>query len=159
ALAFVRLRWIEVAEFGGDLADELLVRAFDGDLGVFLDRNFDLLRDIVDDRMRVAEAERDVFAGDRGLETDAGDLKLFHEPVTDSLAHVVEKRAAQAVQGPGLGILALAAHQDIGAVDSRPGFGRQFPVQLAFGTFDMDLLAFDLDLHPRRDRDRLFSNA
>ena len=50
ALALVRLRRIEAAEFGGHLADDLLVRAFDGQLGVLLDRHFDLVGNRVIDR-------------------------------------------------------------------------------------------------------------
>src|SRR5689334_13524879 len=54
-LAFVRLRWIEAANFSGDLAHDLFVRTFDGQLGILLDCYFDLVGDGVADRMRIAE--------------------------------------------------------------------------------------------------------
>src|SRR5438034_11814652 len=50
ALAFVRLRWIEAADFSRHLADQLFAWTFDGYLGVLLHRPFDLVWDRVIDR-------------------------------------------------------------------------------------------------------------
>ena len=77
ALALVRFRRIEAADFRGDLADHFLVRAFDGQLGVFLDRHFDLVGNVVIDRMRITEGQVDHLALDGGLETDALDFQLL----------------------------------------------------------------------------------
>src|SRR6267142_4640704 len=49
-LALVRLRRIERAQLGGNLANDLFARTFDRDLRVFLNCHFDLVRNIVIDR-------------------------------------------------------------------------------------------------------------
>src|SRR5438128_4780711 len=49
ALAFVRFRWIEAADFSRHLSDQLFPWPCDGDLGVFFYRHFDLVGDRVID--------------------------------------------------------------------------------------------------------------
>ena len=52
--------------------------------------------------MRIAQAQVHDLALDGGLETDALDLQLLHETFAHALDHVVDERAAQAVQRLGL---------------------------------------------------------
>src|SRR2546425_514623 len=77
ALALVRFRRIESADLRSDLADNHLVRAFDGQLGVFLDRHFDLVGNVVIQRMRITERQVHNLARDGGLETDALNLEFL----------------------------------------------------------------------------------
>ena len=63
--------------FGGDLADELLVDAFDLDLGVVGDGDLDALGDREKHGVRIAKAQVQLLALDGGLETDALDLELL----------------------------------------------------------------------------------
>src|SRR5208282_4533278 len=121
SLALVRFGRVEAADFSRDLADHLLAGAFDGDLGVFLNRDLDLVWDRIIDGMGIAEGEVDVAALDDGLEADALDFELFDKAFADSLDHVIDDGAAQAVQGPGLGVLALAADDDAAAVEAGGG--------------------------------------
>ena len=60
-LALVWLRRVVAANVGGELADSVLVDAFNGDLGVLFDRDLDRVRDRVENR--VGEAEADVAEG------------------------------------------------------------------------------------------------
>ena len=77
ALALVRLRRVVGADLGSDLADELLVDALDLDLRAVVDGDFDALRNVVEDRVRVAEREVDLLALERGLEADALDFEFL----------------------------------------------------------------------------------
>ena len=109
--------------------------------------------------MRVTEAQINDFALDGGLEADALDFELLHEAFTDAPDHIVENRTAQAVQRFGFRIVPLPGDEDIFAIDFGGGAARQVKVELALGSFDQDLLPFDIDLHLLRDGDGLFSNA
>ena len=82
---------------------------------------------------------------------------FFTKPSRDAANHVVDQRPAQAVQGLGLGVVTLAADEDLAALDLEAGAAGQLPVELALGAFDRDLLAGNLDLHLGRDGDGLFS--
>src|SRR6185312_16005487 len=75
ALALVGLRRPEIADLGGDLADLLLVRAGDGDLGRLRRHDRDAFRNRIDYVVAVAELKLKVLALDRGTIADAGDLK------------------------------------------------------------------------------------
>src|SRR5204863_1828056 len=119
--------------------------AFDGEFGVFLDSHLDLCWERVNDGVRIAEAQVDGLTLNGSFETDALDFELLHEPFADAADHVVNERAAEAVQRFGLGVIALAADDDFAAIDFEAGAAGQFPIELAFGSFDRDLLAFDLD--------------
>src|SRR6478672_11101582 len=102
ALALVRLGRAHLADLGGRLADHLLVRPLDedlrwrrhleGDAGARLDRH----------GVRVADAELEVGALERGAVTDALDLELLLEALRDALDHVRHERPRQAVQRPVL---------------------------------------------------------
>jgi hypothetical protein len=58
---------------------------------------------------------------DGGLETDALNLQLLDKTFGHALDHVVDERAAQAVQRLGLRVLAGAADDDVAALDLEAG--------------------------------------
>src|SRR5580658_6316322 len=71
SLALVRLRRIVTANFRGHLADQLFARTFDGQLGVFLDRHFDLVGDGIIDRVGIPQRQVDLVALHGRFEADA----------------------------------------------------------------------------------------
>ena len=77
ALALVRLRRVEGADIGGDGSHELLVGAFDLQLGLIGDGDLDALRDVKEDRVRVTEREVDLFALQVGLEADPLNFEIL----------------------------------------------------------------------------------
>ena len=79
-----------------------------------------------------------LLALDGGLEADALDFQLLDKAFADALDHIIDDGAAQAVQGPGLGVLALAADDDAAAVEFGGGAAGQVKIQLALGAFDED---------------------
>src|SRR5208282_3064111 len=158
-LAFVGFRRIKGAQFRGDFAHQHLVRPLNRQLRILLDRHFDLVGDVVINRMRVTERHVDNFALHGGLETDALDFELLDETLGHTLDHVVDERAAQAVQRLGLRVIAVAAHDDLAVGDLQAGALRQFPVEPAFRPLDQNFLPFDFHLHLWRNGNRLFSNS
>src|SRR6185369_12977136 len=128
------------ANFGGHLADHLTIRAFDGELRIFFDGDLDLVGDQINDGVGIAEAKVDVFSGDSGFKADALDFELFDKTFTDAADHVVDERAAEAVQSLGLGVFAFAANDDVAILNLEAGSAGQFPIEFAFGAFDGDPL-------------------
>ena len=104
-----------------------LVRPFDGQLGVFLDRHLDLVGNGVIDRMRIAERQVHDLALNGGLETDALNFEFLDKTFGHALDHVVDERAAQAVQRLGLRVIAVAAHDDFAALDLQAGAAAAIP--------------------------------
>src|SRR3569833_90695 len=101
-LALVRL-WLAVgADIGGHLADLLLIRPTDGDIGLRRRRERDALGRDVDDFVAEAEAQLEVLALHRGTEADALDLQLLFEAVLDAVDHVGDQRACGAPGGASL---------------------------------------------------------
>ena len=159
ALAFVRFRRVVAAEFRSDFADKMLVRTFNGDLGVFFHGDLDLIGNFVIDRMGETQRQVDHLAGDGSLEADALDFQFFHETVRDPLDHVVEQGAAEAVQRFGLGIFPGAADNDLVTFHLERGACRQGPVQLALRPFDVNFLPLHFHLYFGGNDNRLFSNT
>jgi hypothetical protein len=62
--------------------------------------------------MRITERQVHDLALNGGLEADALDFELLDEAFGHALDHVVDERAAQAVQRLGLRVIALAADDD-----------------------------------------------
>src|SRR6266516_4284252 len=159
ALAFVRFRRIEAANLGGNLSYDLPIRAFDGKFGVLLDCHFDLFGNIVNNRMRVSKAEVDGFTRNCGFKANALNLELLNKTFTYTPDHVVDQGAAEAVQRFGLSVISLTADDHVALINFQSGAVGQFPVELAFGAFDRDLLAFDFHFYFGWNDNRLFSNA
>jgi hypothetical protein len=143
--------------FGGDLADQLLVRAFDGQFGVFLHRHFDLGGNGIIERMGIAQRQIDLAIDDGGFEADALDFQFLDKALADALDHVIDEGAAQAVQRLGLRVFAVAADRQNGAFELGRSAGRQLKIKLALGAFHKDLLALYLNFDLRRHGHRLFS--
>src|SRR5262249_40165290 len=96
---------------------------------------------------------------DSGFETDTLDFEFFAKAFAHATDHVVDKRAAEAVKGLGIGVVALAADDDLAVLDLQAGAAREFPVELALWSFDLDLLALNFDFDFGRDNDGLFTDA
>src|SRR5688500_17497377 len=77
ALALVGLRLAGRADPGGDLADELLVDAHDGQSGGILELEADPGGRVDLDRVAVAEVELQLAADQCGTVADAGDLEAL----------------------------------------------------------------------------------
>ncbi len=86
------------ADLRGDLADELLVDADDGQAGRVLDLEGDAVRRVDLDRVAVAEVELELPAVERGTVADAGDLEALAIAVGHADDHVVDERPGQAVE-------------------------------------------------------------
>src|SRR5262245_41550320 len=114
ALALVGLRRTERADLRGDLADALLVGALDQDLGLGRHRDGDAFRGLEHDRVREAERQVEVLAGERGAIADTDQLQLLLVALADALHHVVEKRARGT---RGAAVLALDGALDLAALD------------------------------------------
>src|SRR5205807_9155822 len=125
ALALVRLGRAHLADLGGRLPDHLLVRALDEDLRRRRHLEGDALARLDRDGVRIADAQLEIRALERGAVAHALDLELLLEALRDALHHVRDERAREPVQRPVLAAL------------GRPR--------------DDDLAVPLLDLHPRRD--------
>src|SRR5450756_426063 len=95
ALALVWLRLPGGPDAGGNLADELLVDAEDGQLDRALDHEADAVRRNDLDGMAVPEVELQLVADLLGAVTDAGDLEALPVAVRDALDHVGDERPGQ----------------------------------------------------------------
>src|SRR5438105_13343235 len=118
-LRLVRVRDTKGADLRRDLTDDFLVGARDADLLRRLEREADAGRRVDLDRMRVAERELQLLAGERRAITGAADLEIADVSGGHALDHVREQRAAQAVDRKGLLAVVLPLHRYIavGAVD------------------------------------------
>ena len=87
------------------------------------------------------------------------DFQLFDKTFGNTADHIIEQGAAEAVEGLGLRVAPGAGDNDFAVVDLGTGVARQLPIELAFGPFDRDLLAFDFHLHLGWDRNGLFADA
>ena len=94
----------------------------------------------------VAEAEGQfelVGALGRGPVADAHDVEVLAEPVGDADDHVVDQRAAQAVQGPVLPLVVGAFHHELVAVAADGDLAGQAALELALRALDRDVAAVD----------------
>jgi hypothetical protein len=159
AFALVRLGWIEAANLGSELTDELLVDSFDLDLGVFNDSDVETRRDGVKEWVGTTEREVEVCALDGGAETDADDFKILHKTFRNTDDHILNEAAGSAVEGFVLAKLG-GAGDDNGAVfaGERDAFGKR-EVEFALGAFDDHRAAVKFDSDLRGDRDWFESDS
>jgi len=99
AFAFVRLRWVEPADLGGELTDELFIDAFDLDFGIFHDRDLETGWDGVKEWVGATESKIEIRTLDGGTQADAVDFKIFDEALGDSDDHVLDEATNRAVKG------------------------------------------------------------
>src|SRR5262249_48621108 len=151
--------WVEAANLSRYLSYHLPVRAFDRQLGVFLNGHFDLRRDGIYDWVRIPETEIHGITLDRRFESDALDFELFAKAFAHAANHVIDQCAAQTVQRLCLGVVALTADDHFSIVHLKAGAAGQLPIEFAFRPLDGDLLAFYFNLHLGRNGNRLFSNT
>src|SRR6185295_20079672 len=97
--------------------------------------------------MGITEIQIDDVTLNRGLEPNALNFQLLDKTIGHALDHVMDERAAQTVQGLGLRVLTRAADYDLAVLDLQARAPRQFPVQFALRSFDMNFLTFDLHFH------------
>src|SRR6266850_5876967 len=117
ALAFVRFRRIEAADFGRNLSYHLAVRPLDGEFGILLHGHFDLIGNIINDRMGVAQVEIDRFTGDSRLKANPLNLEFLNKAFAYAADHVVDEGTTKAVQRPGVRVVSLTAHEDLAIID------------------------------------------
>jgi hypothetical protein len=86
--AFVRLWRIISTDICGTLAHNLLVDAFNGELRILSYGNFNTLRDIKQNGVRLAKAEIELLTLDGSFETDAMNFHVTLEAIGDSSDHV-----------------------------------------------------------------------
>src|SRR5579862_9026889 len=159
ALALVGLGRTDLADAGGDLADQLLVDAADQDLGLAGRGEGDALRRRDVDVVREAELHRQRPALHRRAIADPDQLQLLLVALGHALDHVGHQGARQPPHGPRpLGVVVgreaetVVALRDRDLVDHRPR-------ELTLGAFDGDLLALQRHGDAVRDRNHLFADA
>ena len=112
ALGLVRLRRVVSTNVSSELADDLLVDAFDGDLGVFGDGHFHALRDGVKAVMGLAKLKVNVGAFDRSTETHAVDFKIAGVALADADEHICDQTLGGAMQSAHFAVFGLASDVD-----------------------------------------------
>src|SRR5207237_5801185 len=120
AFAFVRLGLAEGADYGGHMANLLLINAGDHDLGRPGYRNRNAFRDRIDDVVAITELNLQVLALQGGAITDATDLEATLEAFGHARHRVGEQRTIRSPHGAGaLGIVARV-HLDLAALHHGP---------------------------------------
>jgi hypothetical protein len=157
--AFVRLGRAERTNFGGDLADLLLVDAVDVNLVGPLDGERDPLGRGVRDRMRIAELQVEAFAGLGGAIADALNLEALAVAFGDALDHVRDERPREPVRRTVHLRFAEPLDARASVFDENADLRNDVLLELALGALD----AHDRVRHGDRDvvgdRDQEFTDA
>src|SRR3546814_13167347 len=90
---------LDPADFRGDLADQLLIRARDLDRGGLFHLDLDTGRDRIDHFMAEAHVQLQVLALHRRTQTDAVDFQFLGEAVLDALHQVIHQGTLHAPPG------------------------------------------------------------
>ena len=159
ALALVRLGRADAADLGGGLADGLLVDAAHDHLRRRRHFELDSLARRDPDRMRVADLELEVRAGHAGAVADALDLEALLEALRDSLDHVGDERAGQAVERTvGTAIRRARDGDRLALLDDRHARGHLL-AELALRSVHGDAPRIDQDGDPGGNFDWLSSDS
>src|SRR5215212_4688441 len=159
ALALVGLGLARRADSCGDLADELLVDADDGQPGRVLDLEADPLRRVDLDRVAVPQVQLELPPDERSTIADARDLERLPVAVRHPDDHVVHERAREPVELlVGLG-LRWPRHHDRVAIAGDTDLGMQLTGEAALGPLDRDVPAVDGDIDTGRHGDGQASNS
>jgi hypothetical protein len=143
--AFVGLGRIEGADFGGELADDLFVDAFDLDFGVVRDRDGEAAGDGVEEWVGATEGEVKIGTLDGSAEADALDFKALDEPLGDAQDHILDEAAGSAVKGFVLAQFGGAGNGDKTAFADEGDPVWEGKVQFALGAFDDDGASIEFD--------------
>ena len=108
--------------------------------------------------MAIAERKVEVLALDRRLVADAGDLELLLEALGHTDDQVVDARTAGAPERAGALGLGPRINDDGVALEFHGHIVRNHEAELALGTLDRNLLAFDLRGCTGRDIDRFLAD-
>src|SRR5262249_7592487 len=159
ALAFIGFGRPVLANFGGNLADPLLVAARNDDLDRPWGCNRDALRDRIDDVVAVAERDLQVFALHGGAIADAADFKTLLEAFGDAGDQIVYQRARGAPLGTRALGLSARLDLDLPAFELDSNIVVQRHLQRPFRSFDLHHLTFDICGHAGRHRDGSFTDT
>src|SRR5258708_10675033 len=148
ALRLVRVRDAQRADLRGDLADDFLVRTGDAHLLRRLQREADAGRRIDLDRVRVAERELQLLAGQRRPVAGTADLEVADIAGRHAGDHVREQRTRQAVDGLRRRALVHALHGEaaVRAVDGHESV--EGAPKLTLRALHGHVLAIHLHIHP-----------
>src|SRR5262249_34139223 len=139
-------------------AEELAVDPGEGE-EVLLHLGRDALGQRISDRVREAERQVELVAGDLGLVADAVDLELALETLGHALDHVVDEGADEAVAGADRRLVAGAGHADRGLLDLDLHALRDGLLELTLRPLHRDDGVLQRDLHAAGDGDGLFADA
>src|SRR5262249_22579028 len=147
ALALVGLGRAHLADLGRGLADELLVDPADDDLRRRRHLELDPLPRHDPHRVRVADLQLEVRAGERRAVADPLELEALLEALGDAVDHVRDERAREPVERPVLAALGRARHRDDAVLLRDRDPLRHDLAQLALRTVYGDPAGIDRDGH------------
>ena len=112
------------------------------------------------DRMRFAEAQVELVALHRRLETDALDFEVLDVTGGNTRDHIIHKATRETVKGLDGAVLGVAGESNFFVGDGGLDLTRQRVSQFSLRAFDRDgTISGDVDLDLIRDRDALVSNT
>ena len=159
ALAFVRLRRTEVANFGSNLTDQLLVDTLDQDIGLAGGLSDDAGRQFVINRMGEAEGQGQHLALGLRFVTNADQLELALEALADADYHVVHQSTGGTSHGASLLVAVTRSKTQLTAVLDHFDRRMDLELQSTFGALDGQLLTSQFDFNAGRQLDGVLSNA
>src|SRR4051794_3360726 len=159
ALLLVGIRFAQPADVRGDLADQLAVDARHGQVRLLVDRDVDPVRDVEDDRVRVAEREDHLLALDLSAVADTDDVELFLVAVGHAGDGIGDEAAGEAVELAELRVLGRNPGDQLTVGHLEVDAGRERLAQFPFRTLHFNGVAGNLDRDALRNRDRLLANS
>src|SRR4051794_16887028 len=159
ALALVRVGLAQLADVGGDLADQLLVDALHREAGRVLDGKVDAVRSLDGDGVAVAEGELEVAAPGRDTVAGAVDLHLLLVALGDPEDHVVDEGAGQAVARARVALVVGSLDFEVALRELDRDRAWDGERELPLGALHEDVLALDGDVNTRGDGDRESSDS
>src|SRR5690349_13622810 len=159
ALALIRFGTAVAADFGGNLADQLLVHARHADLGGLFRGDGDAGGDRIGHIVAEAELQVQILALHSSTIADALDFQLLGETRGDAGDQIVDQAAGQDPHLGGTLLVLVGRDGDAVLVHLRGDFAHQLDAEFALGTFDLDGLALDRGGNALGQRDRFLANT